>query len=591
MQLEAEKLDPYNLLVDFISSLNKDGYIADEICKVLLEAVESISKKAEPTNENSSRPRENDSSIPQKKDILGLQKEDMSTHVSSRKHKPCQMSHAHGYIDLKVHTGHLEFWKSKGEAIRGDPEDQSFADPKVTKMLQAGVDCEAILRDRAFNCRTRGNLQEDACIITSGFMQPFNYLGHFRMSGEKLNTWLNLIGQQYSTDVPYHNWLHAFDVFQLSFLVLTDGGMSEYLNLQDRCAIMIAAVAHDVGHEGKNNSFQTKGQTELAIMYNDKSPLENMHSSLTFETLQSPGANFLELFAFDDFANVRAKIIEAILATDPTHHFPFVEKLSARLGKGPIRKYSEVLQNDEWKSANKSDRTLLLQGFVHLWDVGNGFRPWDTYKEMVASLEEEFFAQGDAEREEGLPITALMDRSKDRLVAGQDFFLGKLVLPLYDLYANFMKQDLADLFRSTLESNKHRWKELIEKHGLKPASEILALEALEPNQTAEHSTPEELQPAGFALKLESETATLRPDQSTKSGNDLGPETLQSAEVAVTQPVENAVHFVRNVSASSRSSASRPSQFARRLTNVAVLPDFTAEEPSFSESESDESEQE
>merc|ERR1740117_1724571 len=104
-------------------------------------------------------------------------------------------------------------------------------------------------------------------------MQPVNYLGYYKMNGQKLNTWVQAIGKQYN-DVPYHNWKHAFDVFQLSFLALTDGGMSAYFNSQDCCAIMLAAISHDVGHPGTNNAFQTKAQTNLSITYNDKSPLE-----------------------------------------------------------------------------------------------------------------------------------------------------------------------------------------------------------------------------------------------------------------------------------------------------------------------------
>lgn len=462
LPLEAQKLDAYDLIVGFLSSLTTEGYIADEDCKVLLGAVDIIRKDA-------SSPKE------------GVSNSSQHRRTSTGRRISGQIgAQVHGYGHWVSHEGGPAFKSDEGEKIRGDVEDQSFADPKVTKMLQSGVDCKAVLHDRAFNCHTRGNIQEDACIIAFGFMEPFNHLGYYRMPGAKLNMWLNLVGEQYSDFVHYHNWRHAFDVFQLSYLALTDGGMSEYLAAQDCCAIMIAAVAHDVGHEGQNNAFQLKARTELATIYNDKSPLENMHASLTFEILQNPEANFLELLSIEDFEYIRAKIIDAILATDPAHHFPFVEKLSARLKRGPIWKHGEVDNAEAWKAENKDDRRLLLQGFVHLWDVGNCFRSWNVYSESVSFLEEEFYAQGDAEIELGVPITALMDRNKDRLVASQDFFLGKLVLPLFDLYANFMKQDLASLFRSTLESNKDRWRELVQKHGLKPAKEILALEASYP---------------------------------------------------------------------------------------------------------------
>ena len=39
---------------------------------------------------------------------------------------------------------------------------------------------------------------------------------------------------------------------------------------------------HDIGHKGTNNSFLVQTGDCLAIIYNDISVLENMHSAKTF---------------------------------------------------------------------------------------------------------------------------------------------------------------------------------------------------------------------------------------------------------------------------------------------------------------------
>merc|ERR1719401_2620118 len=119
---------------------------------------------------------------------------------------------------------------------------------------------------------------------------------------------------------------------------------------------------------------------------------------------------------------------------------------------------------------------MLLRGFVHMADIGNSFRPWDVYKNLVVSLEDEFFRQGDQERELGLPITPMMDRTKDSLATGQGFFLGKLVLPLLDLYISFMNNEVATVFKGALADNKERWEALVSRHGKKQAQELIELE-------------------------------------------------------------------------------------------------------------------
>lgn len=54
---------------------------------------------------------------------------------------------------------------------------------------------------------------------------------------------------------------------------------------------MIASFAHDVGHPGVNSAFLIEIKSGEAIIYNDKSILENLHSALTFKLLNKPNSN------------------------------------------------------------------------------------------------------------------------------------------------------------------------------------------------------------------------------------------------------------------------------------------------------------
>jgi hypothetical protein len=351
------------------------------------------------------------------------------------------------------------------------------AEPDNGTLLDTlGVDANFTLSNPAFDCRGLGGCQEDIAVITYGFMHPVNFTSRYEIDPKLLASWLQAIQDQYISTVPYHNWMHAFDVFQFCFLMLTFGGMSAWFNFQDAMSILIAAIAHDVGHPGTNNAFHVKTGTSLAIRYNDKSPLENMHASRTFETMLQSGNNFLEQMNAEDFANVRTKIIDAILETDPSRHFEFVGKLTTQVEN--IERYKDLPEDvdAERKKVNVADRRLLLRGVVHAADIGNAFRPWNIYKNLVASLEEEFFMQGDRERQLGVPVSPLMDRTKDSLAGGQDFFLGKLVSPLFTLYEKFLCDELRAIFEKNMEDNKGYWKHLMDRHGKKTAGELLSLD-------------------------------------------------------------------------------------------------------------------
>lgn len=53
-------------------------------------------------------------------------------------------------------------------------------------------------------------------------------------------------------------------------------------------------VIHDYEHGGFTNDFLVNCQDDLAIRYNDRSPLENHHLAAAFATMRQPEYNFLQ---------------------------------------------------------------------------------------------------------------------------------------------------------------------------------------------------------------------------------------------------------------------------------------------------------
>lgn len=62
-------------------------------------------------------------------------------------------------------------------------------------------------------------------------------------------------------------------------------GAYEKLDLSEleEAGCYLAAIIHDFQHPGKNNDFLINTQDELAVLYNDKSVLENHHVAAAFK--------------------------------------------------------------------------------------------------------------------------------------------------------------------------------------------------------------------------------------------------------------------------------------------------------------------
>lgn len=119
------------------------------------------------------------------------------------------------------------------------------------------------------------------------------------------------------------------------------------------CASIIASLAHDVGHPGFNNHFFIKSTSYLAVLYNDYSVLEMMHSSITFELMYDSKRNIFQNLTADEKLKVRKLIIDMILATDMSRHFGIVKAFQESNRAPEAEPFSENLKADLLKLAIK----------------------------------------------------------------------------------------------------------------------------------------------------------------------------------------------------------------------------------------------
>lgn len=74
----------------------------------------------------------------------------------------------------------------------------------------------------------------------------------------------------------------------------------------DLLIMLTSALCHDLDHPGYNNVYQINAQTDLALRYNDISPLENHHCAVAFGILAKVRKKHDAFRTFGAFLNIVA---------------------------------------------------------------------------------------------------------------------------------------------------------------------------------------------------------------------------------------------------------------------------------------------
>ena len=188
-------------------------------------------------------------------------------------------------------------------------------------------------------------------------------------------------------------------------------------------SIYLAAAIHDYDHPGVNNNFLIATSDPRALLYNDKSVLENHHCSSAFKVLTKPENNFLSSLEKKSFKTVRTNIVEMVLATDLALHFDLLTKFKKRV----------LTTNSFDPKNNTDDKNVLMQVLMKCADVSNPTKEWSVYSEWIERITGEFHHQGDLERELGLEISPFMNRlNENNGMNAQKGFIEFIVYPLYE---------------------------------------------------------------------------------------------------------------------------------------------------------------
>ena len=220
--------------------------------------------------------------------------------------------------------------------------------------------------------------------------------------------------------MQYHNDLHGADVMQMMYHMITRCKLQQILKLNklDCLSIIIAAVCHDIGHDGYTNSYHVNSISNRAVESNDVSVQETYHTAEVFRILKDPNFNFTEELSNNEFKLFRKRTMGMILATDMAKHVADLSQLKNIISQNDIKdgeNVEKLMEGDE--NEVFKNQQFLLEVILHSADVSQQTRDFDVVKEWTYLLFEEFFDQGDLEKQQGLPISMLCDRNNTNVAA------------------------------------------------------------------------------------------------------------------------------------------------------------------------------
>ena len=136
-------------------------------------------------------------------------------------------------------------------------------------------------------------------------------------------------------------------------------------------AALLASSVHDVDHPGTTNQYLVTTSSELAIMYNDESVLENHHLAVAFKLLQLPECDILSNLSSKQRTSVRKMVIDMVLATDMSKHMSLLADLKTMVetkkvaGSGVLLldNYSDRIQVRADYGIIKAGRKISLSRF------------------------------------------------------------------------------------------------------------------------------------------------------------------------------------------------------------------------------------
>ncbi|KAE9552061.1 hypothetical protein FO519_004718 [Halicephalobus sp. NKZ332] len=274
--------------------------------------------------------------------------------------------------------------------------------------------------------------------VTYAVFKESDLFRTFKLPYQKFFNFFHALEMGY-WEIPYHNRIHAADVLhgcyyltchpvkafigrpsspELPFpgLDVAPLPISDSMSELELMALFTAAAMHDFDHPGRTNAFLVASEDKKAILYNDRSVLENHHAAESWRLLCQRENNFIEGLDSAETKRFRYLVLEYILATDLKQHFDIIMQFNDKISDMDL--------------SNEADRVLVSQTLIKFADINSPAKPFGLHRQWTERICQEFYEQGDEEKKRKMPISPYMDRSEPDVAKLQDSFIAHIVNPL-----------------------------------------------------------------------------------------------------------------------------------------------------------------
>uniref|UniRef100_A0A3P8UDC8 Phosphodiesterase n=1 Tax=Cynoglossus semilaevis TaxID=244447 RepID=A0A3P8UDC8_CYNSE len=266
----------------------------------------------------------------------------------------------------------------------------------------------------------------------------YDLVNRFRIPVQALVQFVEALESGYSKHRnPYHNLIHAADVTQTAHFLMLHTGLMHWLSELEILAMVFAAAIHDFEHTGTTNNFHIHTRSDVAILYNDRSVLENHHISAAYKLMAEDDMNILVNLNKDDWRELRSLVIEMVMATDMSCHFQQIKTIRNALSQ-----------------THGIDKVKVLSLMLHAADISHPAKAWPLHYRWTHSLMEEFFRQGDKEVDLGLPFSPLCDRKATMIAQSQIGFIDFIVEPTFSVLIDTTEKVVGPLVEEDRNAKK-----------------------------------------------------------------------------------------------------------------------------------------
>lgn len=213
-------------------------------------------------------------------------------------------------------------------------------------------------------------------------------------------------------------------------------------------------------------------------------------------------------------AALQTILILQVLATDMSKHMSLLADLKTMVETKKVAG-SGVLLLD-----NYTDRIQVLQNMVHCADLSGPTKPLPLYRRWCDRIMEEFFQQGDKEREASLDISPMCDRFNATIEKSQVGFIDYIVHPLWETWADLVHPGAQDIL-DTLEDNRDWYQSQIPLSPTSSSNDLKEEDELG-SGSSDSQDVDELTPTGGKQLIKkhksSASSSAKSDGITSSGN-------------------------------------------------------------------------